>query len=104
MFTILSAVAKAERDRIRERIATVKADQKARNRYLGGKVPFGYGVGDAGEPVEDERQQEAIREMVQQRQELKHPLRQIASDMQERGLRISHEGAAEVLRRHQGLN
>ena len=41
-FTILSAVAEAERDRIRERISTVKADQKARGRYLGGKVPYGY--------------------------------------------------------------
>ena len=42
MFTILSAVAEAERDRIRERVATVKADQKARQRYLGGKIPFGF--------------------------------------------------------------
>jgi putative DNA-invertase from lambdoid prophage Rac len=42
VFTILSAVAEAERDRIRERISTVKADQKARGAYLGGKVPYGY--------------------------------------------------------------
>ena len=34
------ASAEAERDRIRERIGQVKADQKARGRYLGGKVPF----------------------------------------------------------------
>jgi putative DNA-invertase from lambdoid prophage Rac len=46
VFTILSAVAEAERDRIRERITTVKADQKARGRYLGGKVPFGYKLTD----------------------------------------------------------
>ena len=32
VFTILSAVAEAERDRIRERIATVKQDQRARGR------------------------------------------------------------------------
>jgi putative DNA-invertase from lambdoid prophage Rac len=44
VFTILSAVAEAERDRIRERISIVKADQKARGAYLGGKVPFGYAV------------------------------------------------------------
>lgn len=42
VFTILSAVAESERDRIRERISTVKADQKARGHYLGGYVPFGY--------------------------------------------------------------
>jgi hypothetical protein len=29
---------------IRERIGQVKADQKARGRYLGGKVPFGFRV------------------------------------------------------------
>ena len=36
--TIAAAFAEAERDRIRERIGQVKADQKARCRYLGGKV------------------------------------------------------------------
>jgi DNA invertase Pin-like site-specific DNA recombinase len=42
VFTILSAVAEAERDRIRERIRDVKQDQRARGRYLGGSVPFGW--------------------------------------------------------------
>jgi DNA invertase Pin-like site-specific DNA recombinase len=42
VFTILSAVAEAERDRIRERISTVKADQKARGCFLGGIAPYGY--------------------------------------------------------------
>ena len=36
VFTILSAVAEAERDRTRERIAEVKRDQRQRGRYLGG--------------------------------------------------------------------
>ncbi|HWE45090.1 MAG TPA: recombinase family protein [Caulobacteraceae bacterium] len=44
--TIAAAFAEAERDRIRERIVTVKRDQKSRGRYLGGKVPFGYRVED----------------------------------------------------------
>jgi putative DNA-invertase from lambdoid prophage Rac len=60
VFTILSAVAEAERDRIRERVATVKADQRQRGRYLGGKVPFGFRVGDDGELVADPEQQAAI--------------------------------------------
>ena len=42
VFTILSAVAEAERDRIRERIGQVKADQRQRGRFLGGLKPFGY--------------------------------------------------------------
>ena len=44
--TIAAAFAEAERDRIRERIGQVKADQKARGRYLGGKVPFGFRRGE----------------------------------------------------------
>jgi DNA invertase Pin-like site-specific DNA recombinase len=63
VFTILSAVAEAERDRIRERVAVVKADQRARGRYLGGAVPFGWRVADGGELVEVPEQQDAIRRM-----------------------------------------
>ena len=42
VFTILSAVAEAERDRTRERITEVKRDQRRRGRHLGGSLPFGY--------------------------------------------------------------
>jgi putative DNA-invertase from lambdoid prophage Rac len=62
--TIAAAFAEAERDRIRERIAQVKADQKARGRYLGGKVPFGFRRRDTGDLVPHEAEQEAICEMV----------------------------------------
>jgi DNA invertase Pin-like site-specific DNA recombinase len=44
VFTILAAVAEQEKDRICERVQTVKDDQAARGRYLGGKVPYGYRV------------------------------------------------------------
>jgi putative DNA-invertase from lambdoid prophage Rac len=60
VFTILSAVAEAERDRIRERVATVKADQRQRGRYLGGKVPFGFRVDEHGALEPDSHQQDAI--------------------------------------------
>jgi putative DNA-invertase from lambdoid prophage Rac len=99
VFTILSAVAEAERDRIRERISTVKQDQKARGRYLGGKVPFGFRIGEDGALVEDPEEQQAIRDMLMQRK-LHKPLRAIANNMKSRGIKISHEGVAEVLRRH----
>jgi putative DNA-invertase from lambdoid prophage Rac len=49
VFTILSAVAEAERDRIRD----VKSDQRKRKRYLGGVVPFGWKVGADCTLVED---------------------------------------------------
>jgi putative DNA-invertase from lambdoid prophage Rac len=60
VFTILSAVAEAERDRIRERVTQVKRDQRQRNRYLGGFVPFGFRVGDDGALVPDAAEQVLI--------------------------------------------
>jgi putative DNA-invertase from lambdoid prophage Rac len=60
VFTILSAVAEAERDRIRERVTQVKRDQRQRNRYLGGIVPFGFRVSDDGSLVPDEAEQAVI--------------------------------------------
>ncbi|WP_027173339.1 recombinase family protein [Methylobacterium sp. 10] len=42
VFTILSAVAENERDRIRERIRDVKRNLAAQGVYNGGKVPFGF--------------------------------------------------------------
>ena len=95
--TIAAAFAEAERDRIRERIGQVKADQKARGRYLGGKVPFGFRRGNDGELVELAAEQEAIREMVALRAQGK-ALRAIAEAAQAKGHRISHEGVAGVLR------
>ena len=75
--TIAAAFAEAERDRIRERIGQVKADQKARGRYLGGTAPFGFRVGKSGELVPHEAEQEAIQEIVALRAQGK-PLRAIA--------------------------
>ena len=95
--TIAAAFAEAERDRIRERIGQVKADQKARGRYLGGTAPFGYRVGEAGELVPHEGEQKAIREMKRLRAQGK-ALRPIADAMRAKGHRISHEGVAGVLR------
>lgn len=60
VFTILSAVAEAERDRIRERVSQVKQDQKSRGRYLGGKVPFGFTVGGDGALLAEPKQQAII--------------------------------------------
>jgi putative DNA-invertase from lambdoid prophage Rac len=62
VFSILAAVAEAERDRIRERVATVKADQKARGQYLGGRVPFGFRVASGG-LERDEAQQSTLESM-----------------------------------------
>jgi DNA invertase Pin-like site-specific DNA recombinase len=58
--TIAAAFAEAERARIRERVSQTKRDQRQRGRYLGGKVPFGFRVGEAGELVEEAEEQTII--------------------------------------------
>jgi putative DNA-invertase from lambdoid prophage Rac len=95
--TIAAAFAEAERDRIRERIGQVKADQKARGRYLGGKVPFGFRRGESGELVPHESEQQAIHEAVALRAQGRS-LRAISDAMRAKGFTISHEGVAGVLR------
>jgi DNA invertase Pin-like site-specific DNA recombinase len=70
-------------------LAKVKAHQKARGRYLGGKVPFGFRRGDDSELVPQETEQEAIREIVAIRAQGK-ALRAIAQAV----IELSHEGVA----------
>src|SRR3954469_24817992 len=94
--TIAAAFAEAERDRIRERITNVKQDQKARGRYLGGKMPFGYRVAGDGTLIEHKAEQEAIGAMKAMR-ENGMALRPIAAAMAERGFRISHEAVKQVM-------
>jgi len=103
VFTILSAVAEAERDRIRERVRDVKEDQRRRNRFLGGRVPFGWRVQrdtdneSGGELVEVPEQQDAIRKM-RDLHAAKVSLRSISEQMKADGFTLSHQGVAEVLR------
>jgi DNA invertase Pin-like site-specific DNA recombinase len=89
VFTILSAVAEAERDRARERSAEVKRDQRERGRFLGGLVPFGYRKGKYGELVAVPRQQAAIRKM-QKLHASGASLRGISDAMRADGIKISH--------------
>jgi DNA invertase Pin-like site-specific DNA recombinase len=96
VFTILSAVAEAERDRIRERIRDVKADQRKRRRYLGGIVPFGWQVTEDGALIEDPDEQRAIQRILQLRRE-GLSLRAISLAISADGVKLSHEGVKNVL-------
>jgi putative DNA-invertase from lambdoid prophage Rac len=96
VFTILSAVAEAERDRTRERIAEVKRDQRTRGRYLGGTPPFGWRVGDDGGLVAVPEQQKALDRMRALRAE-GLSLHKIAVAIREEGLAISHMGVKKIL-------
>jgi putative DNA-invertase from lambdoid prophage Rac len=99
--TIAAAFAEAERDRIRERIGQSKADQKARGRYLGGKIPFGWRRDgpDGDVMVEVPEEQEAIREMIRLRLEERQPLRVVVEAMAKRGHRISHQSVVNIVAR-----
>jgi DNA invertase Pin-like site-specific DNA recombinase len=96
VFTILSAVAEAERDRTRERIREVKRDQRERGRFLGGSRPFGFTRTEDGELIEDKKEQAAVRRMAALRAE-GTPLRFIAAAMQAKGFKISHQGVKNIL-------
>jgi putative DNA-invertase from lambdoid prophage Rac len=62
VFTILSAVAENERDRIRERIRDVKRNLASQGVYGGGKRPFGFDVVDS-RLVPNAAEQEALATM-----------------------------------------
>lgn len=96
VFTVLSAVAEAERDRIRERVKDIKRDQRKRQRYLGGEVPFGFELTEEGTLVENLRQQDMIFRMCEM-QEKGVSLRSIASAMKAEGVNLSHMGVKKII-------
>jgi hypothetical protein len=85
----------------------VKADQKSRNRSLGGDAPFGYrveaeydaaGKRKGGRLVEEPEQQKAIRQMTDMRN-AGHSLRAIAAAMQAQGHKLSHVAVKQAIER-----
>jgi DNA invertase Pin-like site-specific DNA recombinase len=79
VFTILSAVAENERERIRERIRDVKRHLAAQGVYGGGKRPFGYDIVD-GRLVPNEAEQTTIAKMRRMRAN-NASLREIAEEV-----------------------
>ena len=94
--TVPAAFAEAERDRIRDRIQGAKRDAKARGRYLGGKVPFGYTVGEDGALVAVEDEQRVIARAKALRG-LQQPLRTIQGTLEEEfGRRLSLDALSRI--------
>lgn len=89
VFTILSAVAEAERMRIQERIRDVKKDQKSRGKYLGGPVPFGWEIDKEGNLSPKADEQKAIARVCQLRED-GHSLRSIDKILKSEGIRSSY--------------
>jgi putative DNA-invertase from lambdoid prophage Rac len=76
VFTILSAVAENERDRIRERVRDAKRHRAGQRLYNGGKRPFGFDVTD-GRLVPNVNEQAALAQARIMRQQ-EASLREIA--------------------------
>jgi DNA invertase Pin-like site-specific DNA recombinase len=96
--TIVGAFAEFERDRIGERIRSTKRRQKAAGEYSGGRVMFGYRVGDGRNLAPVETQQQAIETMRALRAEGRS-LRAIADEITAGGVPISHMGVRQALAR-----
>jgi DNA invertase Pin-like site-specific DNA recombinase len=97
VFTILSAVAEQERNRIKERITEAKHRLRKEGRYQGGKVAFGYKKDRKGNLTKDEHQQKCIVSM-KRKQEEGWSLRKISEYVKDEWqLKISHNAIKVIL-------
>jgi DNA invertase Pin-like site-specific DNA recombinase len=96
VFTILSAVAEAERDRIRERISEVKADQRRRGRFLGGNVPFGF-VRTADDSLQPNPREQAAIGRIKALRDAGESLRAISAALACEGFQLSHQTVKNIL-------
>jgi putative DNA-invertase from lambdoid prophage Rac len=103
---VLASVAQFERERIAERIAEGKQQQRREGKHQGGFRPFGFQLGPPGDRgtaptlIPDEAEQAAIKLMKEMR--ATHTLREIAETLRARGHAISFEGVRRVLAREAG--
>ena len=97
VFTILSAVAEMERDRLRERIGEAKAQMRREGKYQGGIKPWGYEIAEDGELVPNQLQANYIKYMKKLRaQDMSY--RKIAKQLKEEwSVDISHNTVMRLL-------
>ena len=86
--------------RLAEAIRQRKKDGKARGRYTGGTVPFGFERSDDGKLSKDKAKQLAIALMVEMKADGKS-LRGIAAAVAAQGFKITHAGVAGILKAHE---
>jgi DNA invertase Pin-like site-specific DNA recombinase len=99
VFTILSAVAEAERDRIRERVRDVKRDQAKRGRFLGGtRARFGFTETEDGGLIENPIEQEALTIMRRLRAEGRG-YQAIATILEAYGVQLHRQQVKRILAR-----
>jgi putative DNA-invertase from lambdoid prophage Rac len=97
-FTIASAFAEAERDRIRERVQASKDDCRARGKFLGGTMQWGHRLAADGKTLEVDPAMAPWLEKIARLRRRGVALRKIAAAITRDGRKISHETVASVLR------
>ena len=103
VFTILSAVAQFERERIAERIAESKALAKSQGRYAGGVVPFGFDVveNEGQKFLRENPEQSKVIEKILSLREDGLSYKKIAKAVNtESKTKLSHMGIKRVLMRY----
>lgn len=83
--------------------ARAREAQQEEGRYMGGRTPFGWTVGEAGILVQDMEQQAAIARMRVLR-ESGLSYRAIEARMRDEGIRISHQGVKHALTSNRDLD
>lgn len=97
-FTMVSAFAEFERERIGERVRDVKQDQRRRGRYLGGTRPFGWDVGQDGELLARETETRAHSQVLDLHRS-GMSLRQIARRLADGGVDMHYSTVRRLLAR-----
>jgi putative DNA-invertase from lambdoid prophage Rac len=98
--TILAAVSQFERGLTSERIKDAKRASRRDSRFLGGQRQFGYDVGEGKKLIPNEREQQAIGEILALRKEGK-TLMAVRDAMRAKGIAISHTLIADLERRYE---
>lgn len=98
---LLAALSFCDSSRHGEAIREAKRKRKQAGKYLGGPVPYGWRIDDAGRLVQNSEEQRVIREMRQMRED-RWSFRAISGKLLERyGLSLSHEGIRRILATNQ---
>ena len=97
-FTMVSAFAEFERERIGERIRDIKEDQRKRGRFLGGTRPLGYRVAADGGLVPDPDEALLVEE-IEQLAGQGASLRAIASQVSTPSRQVSFSTVRRILQR-----
>jgi len=95
-FTIVASFAEFERDRIAERIADVKANEKQLGRFIGGSRPFGFQVCSNGYLIRDEAEQKMV-SLARKLRSAKKSYRTIAEQISLNGIKVSHMTVKKIL-------